>query len=72
VGMRQAINEKCRDCIYDPQAGGTWRQQVEACTITECSLHPYRPTSKPRSNVRNGADLAVSGTELPDTGPGVQ
>lgn len=45
--MRQAINAKCKDCIYDPEeGGGTWRQQVEACTITDCPLYPVRPTSK--------------------------
>lgn len=43
--MRKAINAKCKDCIYDPLAGGTWRQQTEACTITACSLWPLRPRS---------------------------
>jgi hypothetical protein len=45
-GMRAAINMKCRDCIYDKCAPGTWRQQVEGCTIKSCSLWPYRPKSK--------------------------
>ena len=47
MSLRKAINEKCKDCIYDPKSRlGTWRQQVEGCTIVTCSLHPYRPTSK--------------------------
>lgn len=46
MGMRQAINDKCKDCIYDPLDRGNWRQQVEACTCTDCSLWPYRPKSK--------------------------
>jgi hypothetical protein len=47
MGMRAAINAKCRDCIYDPlSGGGNWRQQVQACTITRCPLHPYRPLSR--------------------------
>ena len=41
--MRAAINAKCKDCSYDPLDRGTWRQQVGACTDTECSLHPLRP-----------------------------
>jgi hypothetical protein len=68
MGMRQAINEKCRDCIYDPQVKGTWRAQVEACTMTECSLHPFRPrcgASKAYAKVRNDADFVHSGEELP-------
>lgn len=49
MSMRKAINEKCKDCIYDPKSGlGTWRQQTEACTIKSCSLWPVRPISKPK------------------------
>lgn len=46
VSLRSAIDAKCRQCIYDPQPGnGTWRQQVEDCTATECALYEVRPTS---------------------------
>ena len=39
-----AINEKCKDCIYDPAVKGTWREQVELCTsVKSCALWPYRP-----------------------------
>lgn len=48
--LRAAINAKCRDCIYDPQAGlGNWRQQVTGCTVTDCPLYPVRPVSKPHA-----------------------
>lgn len=47
MSRAKAINEKCKDCIYDPLSGnGTWRQQVEACTCDLCPLYPYRPRSK--------------------------
>ena len=43
---KQAINAHCRECIYDPKNGtGTWRQQVEACTVTKCPLYEWRPIS---------------------------
>ena len=45
---RKAINAKCRDCIYDPVDGGTWRQQVEACTSPDCALFQLRPVSTPK------------------------
>lgn len=46
--MRQAINNKCKECIYDNAAGiGTWRQQVEACASYDCPLYELRPVSKP-------------------------
>jgi hypothetical protein len=44
--MRKAINDKCKECIYDPVSGpGTWRQQVEACPCTSCPLFALRPVS---------------------------
>jgi hypothetical protein len=44
MSRTKAINEKCKDCIYDHAAPGSWRAQVEACTSeTSCALWPYRP-----------------------------
>ena len=51
MSLRAAINAKCKDCIYDPCAPGNWRQQTAACRITSCSLHPYRPLSRPGAKV---------------------
>ena len=45
TSMRYAINAKCWDCIYDPAAPGNWRQQVTACTQTDCPLFKLRPVS---------------------------
>lgn len=46
IGMRKAIDAKCKDCIYDPSAGlGSWRQQTEGCTSTACPLYHLRPVS---------------------------
>ena len=44
--LRSAINAKCKECIYDPIAGGgTWRSQVTECTSVTCPLFDVRPTS---------------------------
>lgn len=44
--LRKCINEKCRECIYDPLGGnGSWRQQVTACTSPDCPLFAVRPVS---------------------------
>ena len=45
---QQAIEAKCKDCIYDPLDDGTWRQQVEGCDLVDCSLWEYRPKSRPK------------------------
>jgi len=48
ISRAQAVNQHCKDCIYDPSNGGNWRQQVEACTVTSCALYDIRPVSNSR------------------------
>lgn len=44
--LRAAIDAKCKSCIYDPASGnGGWREQVSACSSSNCPLHPVRPKS---------------------------
>ena len=42
MSLRRAIDEKCKDCIYDDQCIGTWRQQVSLCRIKSCPLWGLR------------------------------
>jgi len=44
--LRKCIDENCRNCIYDEQAKGTWRQQVTLCTVESCAMYPVRPITK--------------------------
>jgi len=49
--LREAVNAKCKSCIYDPFGGcGTWREQVQACPSANCPLHPVRPMSVKAQN----------------------
>lgn len=43
IGLRKAVDNHCRSCVYDELEPGTWRQQVELCTVTICDLYPFRP-----------------------------
>ena len=45
ASLRLAIDSMCRDCIFDPVMPGTWRKQVEDCTISGCPLYPVRTVS---------------------------
>ncbi len=45
VGPKRAIADKCRSCIHDPAAPGTWRQQVQLCSCYACPLWEHRPKS---------------------------
>lgn len=49
TSLREAIDAKCRDCIFDECEAGRWRQQVAACTATTCPLYTVRPL--PRGSV---------------------
>jgi hypothetical protein len=48
--LRKRIDLMCRSCIYDERAPGTWRRQVESCTVRHCPLWDVRPVSNRRSN----------------------
>lgn len=43
MSYKTAVTNKCKECIYDPAANGTWVQQVRECTSISCPLFPYRP-----------------------------
>jgi hypothetical protein len=51
ASLRNAIDEMCKSCIYDPGAEGGWREQVTDCDCSECPLYEVRPgvtsTGKP-------------------------
>lgn len=42
AGFRKRIDDNCRECIYDEADNGTWRMQVQACTITRCQFWDIR------------------------------
>ena len=41
--LRRLINVNCKSCIYDPEAKGSWRRQVEGCTVNKCAFWLVRP-----------------------------
>lgn len=78
MSRTKAINEKCKDCIYDPAVSGTWREQVELCTSEKsCALWPYRPITVATNNLKRAGkspaelnlDALVDGMEDEDEVP---
>lgn len=66
MSLRKAINDKCKECLYDPYHTGGWRQQVEECTAPNCALFPVRPFSGvSRSRTANSAPQATNDHEKP-------
>jgi hypothetical protein len=43
MNLRKAINDNCKDCLYDKLEPGTWLQQVTLCVVKSCALHNVRP-----------------------------
>jgi len=55
-----AIAGKCKDCIHDPAAAGTWREQVAVCSAIDCPLWRFRALPRnapPWIASRDPADL---------------
>ena len=51
ISWRKAVDAKCRECNYDEFDNGSWRAQVESCTMIDCALYAIRPvTGETRKN----------------------
>jgi len=59
MSLRQAVNAKCKECIYDPHSSGTWRKQIFECTSNNCPLYPFRPTPIDTSSKQRNAVIAA-------------
>ena len=65
--LRAAINDKCRECIYDSIGGaGTWREQVTGCTSRGCPLYPVRPLAQPRRDAEKAVFSGLEQRSTPD------
>lgn len=60
MSRSRAIHQHCKACIYDPYSNGTWRQQTEACSSTQCALWPYRAISRPRQRAEGTAQDSLT------------
>ena len=61
MSLRKACNEKCKSCIYDKEAAGTWLEQVELCGIECCPLWKYRPVTNATVTARRAAKREADG-----------
>ena len=43
LSLRAAINDKCKECLFDEQERGTWREQIFMCADVRCPLYRVRP-----------------------------
>jgi hypothetical protein len=59
----KAIAAKCRDCNYDPLDTGTWTQQIESCTSTDCALWEHRPVTGATKAERKAERIAAMSPE---------
>lgn len=61
--LRARVDAHCVSCIYDDLVPGTWRQQVEQCSVTSCPLFDVRVKS--RSTAANSTTLELDGVLVP-------
>lgn len=61
--LRARVDAHCVSCIYDDLCPGTWRQQVEKCSVTSCPLFDVRVKS--RSTAAKSTTLELDGVLVP-------
>ena len=64
MSLRKAVNDKCKECIYDPKSQGTWRKQVEDCTSRLCPLYSERPVQIRNSSKKGKSSTIEVGVEV--------
>ena len=69
--LKRAIWAMCKDCIFDPMGGGSWRQQVERCTSPECPLYEVRPRSA-STDTEKVTTRCDSAQEISDSAHGIE
>ena len=57
-GLRARIDANCIACIYDVRSPGTWRQQVENCSVSDCAIWAVRAKCR-----RSGANSELKTLE---------
>ena len=64
--LRRAIDGKCRECLFSPDAPGRWREQIERCTAPDCPLYAVRPRAWRASTAKQAkkAELRGAGREI--------
>lgn len=45
ASLKKCIENHCKNCSYDATQPGTWREQIEACTVKSCALWEVRPVT---------------------------
>ena len=45
ASLKKSVENMCKSCSYDPTQAGSWRHQVEGCTVKTCALWEVRPVT---------------------------
>jgi hypothetical protein len=64
ASLKKCIEQKCKDCSYDPLDVGTWRDQAEKCNVRNCALWPVRPMTVATINLQRKARVVVGGVDV--------
>jgi hypothetical protein len=64
ASLKKCVEQKCKDCTYDPLAGGTWREQTESCTVKTCPLWLVRPMTVATINANRKIRIEVGGVDI--------
>jgi hypothetical protein len=63
ASLKKCIENHCKNCTYDTAAPGSWRSQVESCTVRSCALWEVRPITM-ETMLRNRKEKGAAGVDL--------
>lgn len=70
ASLKKCVENMCKSCTYDATQAGSWRHQVENCSVKSCALWEVRPvtmeTQLSRRKDKNSIDTLVAGLEDDD------
>lgn len=63
ASLKKCIENHCKNCTYDNAAPGSWRAQVESCTVRSCALWEVRPITM-ETMLRNRKEKGAAGVDI--------
>ena len=66
ASLKKCISQHCKNCTYDKESPGTWREQVEACSVLTCALWEVRPLSMTTINANRKSRAAEETVDAED------
>ena len=63
ASLKKKLENFCKGCTYDSSQPGSWRHQVEQCSVKSCEWWDVRPVTM-ETMLRNRAEKSAGALDL--------